>query len=51
MTGGVVSTTGPVIGETKLLSKANVRPLLFCSLAVVGAVIYGYDASVGLGLW
>jgi hypothetical protein len=45
MGGAAVSTTGPVIGETKILSKANVRPLLFCSLAVVGAVAYGYDGT------
>jgi hypothetical protein len=45
MVGATVSTTGPVIGETKILSKANVRPLLFCSLAVFGAITYGYDGT------
>ncbi|UZJ52765.1 hypothetical protein CBS101457_002085 [Exobasidium rhododendri] len=45
MTGGVVSTSGPVVGETRILAKANLRPLLFCSLAVSAAVIYGFDGT------
>lgn len=45
MVGGGVSATGPVIGETRILSKANVRPLFYCSLAVMGAILYGYDGT------
>lgn len=45
MVGGGVFSTG-LVGETKLLSKANIRPLLYCSLAVFGAVTYGYDGTV-----
>jgi SP family sugar:H+ symporter-like MFS transporter len=45
MVGATVSTNGPVIGETKLLSKANIRPLLYCSLATFGALLYGFDGT------
>jgi hypothetical protein len=42
---GVVSSTGPQKGETKILSRANIRPILFCSLATFGAITYGYDGT------
>ncbi|PWZ00804.1 general substrate transporter [Testicularia cyperi] len=50
--GGVAvsSSGGAVIGETKLLSKANVRPIFFCALAVIGAVLYGYDGTYFTGI-
>ncbi len=41
--GGVAVSSSPngvSVGETKLLSKANVRPIFFCALAVVGAILY-----------
>ncbi|PWN47702.1 general substrate transporter [Violaceomyces palustris] len=51
MGAGVVSATnGTPIGETKLLSKSNIRPLFFCGLAVVGAVLYGYDGTYFTGI-
>ncbi len=51
--GGAVpagSPNGVTVGETKLLSKANVRPIFFCSLAVVGAILYGYDGTYFTGI-
>ncbi|SNX83427.1 related to HXT1 - Low-affinity hexose facilitator [Melanopsichium pennsylvanicum] len=44
------SPNGVTVGETKLLSKANVRPILFCSLAVIGAILYGYDGTYFTGI-
>lgn len=46
MGGVAVTNTGPVVGETKLLAKANIRPLFFCAIAVWGAILYGYDGWV-----
>ncbi|CAO1613143.1 unnamed protein product [Parajaminaea phylloscopi] len=45
--GGAVgpATNGPVVGQTKLLSRANVRPLWYAAIAVCGAVLYGYDGT------
>ncbi|SJX61557.1 related to HXT1-Low-affinity hexose facilitator [Sporisorium reilianum f. sp. reilianum] len=51
--GGAVPASSPngvTIGETKLLSRANVRPILFCSLAVIGAILYGYDGTYFTGI-
>lgn len=30
-------------GETRFFAKANLRPLLFCAIAVFGAITYGYE--------
>ncbi|GAC96509.1 potential hexose transporter [Pseudozyma hubeiensis SY62] len=51
--GGAAPTSSPngvTVGATKLLSKANVRPIVFCSLAVVGAILYGYDGTYFTGI-
>lgn len=45
MGGVAVANTGPVVGETKIFAKANVRPLFFCGVAVFGAILYGYDGE------
>ncbi|PWN43259.1 general substrate transporter [Ceraceosorus guamensis] len=45
MTGELAPSTGPVVGDQRKFSKANLRPLIFCSIAVVGAVLYGYDGT------
>ncbi len=34
----------------QLLSKANVRPIFFCALAVIGAILYGYDGTYFTGI-
>ncbi|SPC66701.1 related to HXT1 - Low-affinity hexose facilitator [Ustilago sp. UG-2017b] len=44
------SPNGVTVGEAKLLSKANVRPIFFCALAVVGAILYGYDGTYFTGI-
>lgn len=50
--GGAVaaSPTGEVVGSKQLFSKANVRPLIFCAVAVLGAVLYGYDGTYFTGI-
>lgn len=42
---GVVGYDGPVVGSTKFFSKANSKPLFYASIAVFGAVLYGYDGT------
>ncbi|KAE8241537.1 hypothetical protein A4X06_0g7499 [Tilletia controversa] len=46
----VISSKGPVVGDTNLLSRANSRPILFCAVAVIGAVLYGYDGTYFAGI-
>ena len=51
--GGAAPSTSPngvTVGETKLLSRANIRPICFCALAVVGAILYGYDGTYFTGI-
>lgn len=45
MGGAAATGPSPIVGATKTFTKANVRPLLFCSLAVFGAITYGYDGT------
>lgn len=44
---GGAAAAGPatVAGATKFFAKANIRPLLFCAMAVFGAITYGYDGT------
>lgn len=44
------SPGGVTVGETKLWSQANVRPIFFCALAVIGAILYGYDGTYFTGI-
>ncbi|EPQ32273.1 uncharacterized protein PFL1_00470 [Pseudozyma flocculosa PF-1] len=51
--GGAVNFSSPqggVLGETKIFSKANARPVFYCAIAVVGAVLYGYDGTYFTGI-
>lgn len=45
--GGAAGTTppGPVVGETRLFSKAFARPLFYSAITVFGAILYGYDGT------
>lgn len=47
--GGVAVDNTPTIGNSKLFSKGNRRSLLYASLAVIGAVLYGYDGTYFTG--
>ncbi|KAE8249445.1 hypothetical protein A4X13_0g5207 [Tilletia indica] len=44
------SSNGPVVGDTNVFSKANSRPVLLCAVAVIGAVLYGYDGTYFAGI-
>ena len=41
----VTPSEGPTVGEQKILSKANLKPLFYCAITVVGAILYGYDGT------
>lgn len=45
MGGAAATGPAPLVGATKFFSKANIRPLFFCGIAVFGAITYGYDGT------
>nr|UOP56969.1 putative sugar transport protein [Thecaphora frezii] len=51
--GGAVATSSPqgrALGETRIFSKANARPVFYCAIAVIGAILYGYDGTYFTGI-
>ncbi|KAK0526676.1 hypothetical protein OC834_004712 [Tilletia horrida] len=51
--GGAVAAPAkgqPIVGDTRIFSRANSRPLLLCLVGVLGAVLYGYDGTYFAGI-
>jgi len=52
MVGAVASPANNkrVVGDRNIFSRANSRPVLFCAIGSMGAILYGYDGTYFAGI-